>query len=484
MVFTPTWEKVVSPLVDWLSARPDVDQDRIALTGLSMAGDLAPRAAAFESRIAALVAMPGCVEPWLGFPPEIREILTPSKEETNDIWNTKVVPELPPEAAAVLKKRFEPFSIPAMLQARQGKLFTDFYTPATRIQALSIASVVSRIKAPTLVLDYEDEQFYPGQPRQLYDALTSPKDYLKLTAAQGAQLHCSPMAPQLHCEVVFDWLQETLPGGGSRAECVRGALLPVGDRQRAVVVDARRRQRRDGGRAAVAVGRPALEGDREPVSGHPALAAAVGRRQQGPGVAGPAGCEGDHGLGLGVLPRGRRPLHLVEAEHGVVREVAVLLAGVLHRDQHVVERTGDRLDGDGGVGPVAGDAVALGGGGRRSPSRRRRSPSPRRTSWRNRSSWPIRRPIRSRPPGWPSPREWRRRSPRRSRLPRPRRPLPSWHAVRARAARASAAAPPSRRAARGRVAREVLVAGVLRKADMAEDPSCDVAAADGRDRSP
>ncbi|MFD3555314.1 alpha/beta hydrolase family protein [Streptomyces goshikiensis] len=215
VVFTPTWEKVVSPLVDWLSARPDVDQDRIALTGLSMAGDLAPRAAAFESRIAALVAMPGCVEPWLGFPPEIREILTPSKEETNAIWNTKVVPELPPEAAAVLKKRFEPFSIPAMLQARQGKLFTDFYTPATRIQALSITSVIGRIKAPTLVLDYEDEQFYPGQPRRMYDALTSPKDYLKLTAAQGAQLHCSPMAPQLHCEVVFDWLQETLPGGGS-----------------------------------------------------------------------------------------------------------------------------------------------------------------------------------------------------------------------------------------------------------------------------
>ncbi|MEU9421212.1 alpha/beta hydrolase [Streptomyces sp. NPDC048272] len=212
VVFTPTWEKVVSPLVDWLSARPDVDATKIALTGLSMAGDLAPRAAAFEHRIAALVAMPGCVEPWLGFPPEIREILTPDKEETNDIWNKKVVPELPPDAAAVMKKRFEPFSVPAMLEARQGKLFTDFYTPATRIQALAITSVVSRIKAPTLVLDYDDEQFYPGQPRQMYDKLTSPKDYLKLTAAEGAQLHCSPMAPQLHCEVVFDWLQDTLSG--------------------------------------------------------------------------------------------------------------------------------------------------------------------------------------------------------------------------------------------------------------------------------
>ncbi|MGP3690269.1 alpha/beta hydrolase family protein [Streptomyces sp. IBSNAI002] len=212
IVFTPTWEKVVTPLVDWLTARSDVDAARIALTGLSMAGDLAPRAAAFESRIAALVAMPGCVEPWLGFPPEIRKILTPDKQETNDIWNKEVVPELPPEAAAVMKKRFEPFSVPAMLDARQGKLFTDFYTPATRIQALSITDVVGRIKAPTLVLDYEGEQFYPGQPRRMYDALTSPKDFLRLTAAQGAQLHCSPMAPQLHCEVVFDWLQNTLPG--------------------------------------------------------------------------------------------------------------------------------------------------------------------------------------------------------------------------------------------------------------------------------
>ncbi|KPC66564.1 alpha/beta hydrolase family protein [Streptomyces chattanoogensis] len=212
VVFTPRWETVVTPLVDWLAARPDVDADRIALTGLSMAGDLAPRAAAFETRLAALVAMPGCLEPWLGFPPEIRKVLTPDKAETNTIWNKEVVPELPPAAAATMKKRFEPFSVPAMLAARQGKVFTDFYTPATRIEALTITDIVDRITTPTLVLDYEDEQFYPGQPRQLFDKLASPKDYVKLTAATGAQLHCSPMAPQQHCDIVFDWLQETLPG--------------------------------------------------------------------------------------------------------------------------------------------------------------------------------------------------------------------------------------------------------------------------------
>ncbi|MFE3326148.1 alpha/beta hydrolase family protein [Streptomyces sp. NPDC059176] len=210
VTFTPTWEKVVSPLVDWLSERPDVDTGKIAITGLSMAGDLVPRAAAFENRLAAAVAMPGCLSPWLAFPPEVREILQPSKEETNDIWNKEVVPQLSPSAAATMKKRFEPFSIPAMLAARQGKMFTDFYTPANAVKALDISGVVSRIKMPVLVLDYDYEQFYPGQPRELFDKLTSPKDYVKLTTAEGAQLHCSPMAPQLHCEVVFDWLQETL----------------------------------------------------------------------------------------------------------------------------------------------------------------------------------------------------------------------------------------------------------------------------------
>lgn len=212
VVFTPHWETVVTALVDWLAARSDVDPGKIALTGLSMAGDLAPRAAAFENRIAAVVAMPGVLAPWLGFPPEIRKILTPDKEETNNVWNKEVVPELPSSAAATMKKRIEPFSVPAMLDAREGKMFTDFYTPARLIESLDITNVVARIKMPTLVLDYDDEQFYPGQPRQMFDKLTAPKDYVKLTAATGAQMHCSPMAPQQHCEVVFDWLQEKLSG--------------------------------------------------------------------------------------------------------------------------------------------------------------------------------------------------------------------------------------------------------------------------------
>ena len=59
LLFRPDWDAVVTPAVDWLLARPDVDPDRIALMGMSFGGLLAPRAAATEHRLAALIAYDG-----------------------------------------------------------------------------------------------------------------------------------------------------------------------------------------------------------------------------------------------------------------------------------------------------------------------------------------------------------------------------------------------------------------------------------------
>ena len=55
----PDWEHVVGPVLDYALERPDVDADRVVLAGWSWGGFLAPRAAAFEHRIAALWADPG-----------------------------------------------------------------------------------------------------------------------------------------------------------------------------------------------------------------------------------------------------------------------------------------------------------------------------------------------------------------------------------------------------------------------------------------
>ena len=60
--FRPDWENVLTPVVDFLVARADVDADRIALMGVSQGGYWVPRAVAFEHRIAAAIADPGVVD--------------------------------------------------------------------------------------------------------------------------------------------------------------------------------------------------------------------------------------------------------------------------------------------------------------------------------------------------------------------------------------------------------------------------------------
>ncbi|CAN0436909.1 unnamed protein product, partial [Phaeothamnion confervicola] len=57
--FRYDWEKVITPVIDFLVARKDVDADRIGILGLSQGGYWVPRALAFEHRIAAAVLDPG-----------------------------------------------------------------------------------------------------------------------------------------------------------------------------------------------------------------------------------------------------------------------------------------------------------------------------------------------------------------------------------------------------------------------------------------
>lgn len=88
VTFRPDWEKVVTPVVDFLSARSDVDAGRIALAGISQAGYWVPRALAFEHRIAAAVADPGVVAVaeswWRRLGPELRGLWDSGDRDTFD----------------------------------------------------------------------------------------------------------------------------------------------------------------------------------------------------------------------------------------------------------------------------------------------------------------------------------------------------------------------------------------------------------------
>ena len=84
LFFRREFEYVLTPAIDWLIQRPDVDPDNLILVGRSFAGYLAPRAATAEHRIAALVCDPAQPEnrpgrpaaQWVGEPPRRSDCCT------------------------------------------------------------------------------------------------------------------------------------------------------------------------------------------------------------------------------------------------------------------------------------------------------------------------------------------------------------------------------------------------------------------------
>ncbi len=201
--FRPDWEKVITPVVDFLRARTDVDNDRIAIYGISQAGYWVPRALAFEHRIVAAIADPGVDDvsaSWLGHLPEsMVPMLGNGDKKTFDELMSIGTSSDNPIQAQIMAWRGKPYGI------------ADPYDLFTTVMTYKLGDLTQQITTPLLITDPEGEQFWPGQSQRLYDALPGPKELVKFTAAEGADRHCEPMARALLEQRVFDWLDTTIP---------------------------------------------------------------------------------------------------------------------------------------------------------------------------------------------------------------------------------------------------------------------------------
>lgn len=197
--FRPDWEKVITPVVDFALTLQGVDPKRIALIGISQGGYWVPRALAFEKRIAAGVADPGVVDiaaSWLGqFPPEALAAL---KSGPKADFDAMMAQALPPALKAGLAFRMRPYGM------------ASYFDVFNAVQAYRLGDLAGQITCPMLVTDPENEAFWPGQSQRLFDGLAGPKQLVRFTVEEGADLHCEPKAPGLRDLRVFDWLDETL----------------------------------------------------------------------------------------------------------------------------------------------------------------------------------------------------------------------------------------------------------------------------------
>jgi hypothetical protein len=201
LYFRPDWEKVVTPVVDFALSRPEVDPERTAILGVSQAGYWVPRAVAFEHRITAAIADPGVFDvstSWTThLPQEILELLEKGQKEEFD----RNMEE------GMQSSKFLRYT----LRFRMGPYGTDSpYEAFKMAEQYTLEGVADKIRCPMLITDPENEQFWPGHSRQLYEALTCPKELVSFTAAEGANSHCEPKARSLRDQRIFDWLDETL----------------------------------------------------------------------------------------------------------------------------------------------------------------------------------------------------------------------------------------------------------------------------------
>ena len=184
--FRHDWEAVLTPVVDHLIDRGDVDADALLAYAISQGGYWLPRALAFEHRFVAAVVDSGVVDvarAWnANLPAPMLQLLHTGQKEAFDQVMTAV---RDPEVERTFAFRAKPYG-----KQSPFELFTE-------VNQYTLHGVMDKISTPMLITDPDDEQFFPGQPAELYAALKCPKVLVRFTYKQGANGHCEPMARHL-----------------------------------------------------------------------------------------------------------------------------------------------------------------------------------------------------------------------------------------------------------------------------------------------
>lgn len=192
----PDWEAVLSRVVDFACARPEVDPERIAVHGWSLGGHLAPRGVAGDPRVQALIADPGQWDMLAHFPAELADRVGEADAA---------------ELAAYLAPLVEnPVGRWKFVQRAQwvhgvaglGELVID-------MARYRISDVVDGITCSSLVVANDGDPV-AAQAQQLYAELPGPKTLLRLPHGQGYDGHCQTANRSGFDRLAFDWLDEVI----------------------------------------------------------------------------------------------------------------------------------------------------------------------------------------------------------------------------------------------------------------------------------
>ncbi len=200
--FRPNWETVVTPVVDFALEQPEVDQERIALMGISFGGYFAPRAVAFEHRIKACIANGGLYD----FHAAVMRNTPPGFEEMLD--DESAAEEIDKDIYQIMETN------PSLRWSFGNGMWTfGAKSPSEWMRMTrpyNLRDCADKIECHMLVVDSENDKALPGQAKPLYDALRCPKEFMLFTAEEGAGEHCQVGGYMVSNERILNWLEKTL----------------------------------------------------------------------------------------------------------------------------------------------------------------------------------------------------------------------------------------------------------------------------------
>ncbi|WDM45222.1 alpha/beta fold hydrolase [Microbacterium luteolum] len=199
----PDWEVVVSAVIDHALTSPLVDPDRIVVSGWSLGGYLAPRAASGDSRIAACIADPGQWDLGAGLAGFARQLGATEDEAANLLTlDDSVLDRLMGVIESNRKLRWSIIQRGFWVNG-----VSDLRSFLAKSAEYRIDDV-DAIRCPVLLTQAEGDPIAAAVPAfaaALHDATV-----LELTAAEGAGGHCSMRNRSLLNRRVLDWLDDTL----------------------------------------------------------------------------------------------------------------------------------------------------------------------------------------------------------------------------------------------------------------------------------
>ncbi len=194
--FIYDWEKVVTPVFEFMASKSkefNIDLKRVVLMGISMGGYLAARAAAFEPRISACVLYDGVYDGYDAIKSGLPKPLLDAIEAGNSEFVNATFTDL---------MKWDPN---VKFNMKHGMWTTGTNSPYELIigaKKYSTKDILNYIKCPTLVLEGEKDDSFPGQPKKVYEGLTSlepsSKKYIVFTQEEGGEEHCQSGVYRYH----------------------------------------------------------------------------------------------------------------------------------------------------------------------------------------------------------------------------------------------------------------------------------------------